>query len=155
MPFPTPSTLAWWLFPAVLLAVVLQSGLPLRYNARNVIVRWRSTLATVLGIGLVVAVYVLLQALAQGIERNSGNTGDPRNVLVVRKGSQAESSSLVTREQFRALLYLDEIARNDRDEPVISADRYRLKWLMTAGDVVSRIRTTASSGTICPVAGRA
>ena len=68
-------------------------ALPLRYNFRNVLVRWRSTLATILGVALVVAVYVLLQSLAIGLEKSSGNTGDPRNVMVVRKGSTAESSS--------------------------------------------------------------
>lgn len=97
-------------------------ALPLRYNFRNTVVRWRSTLSTLLGIALVVAVFVLLRALARGIELSSGNTGDPRNVLVVRKGSQAESGSLVSREMFRTLLYFDEVARNEKGEPVASAE---------------------------------
>ncbi|HVY70310.1 MAG TPA: ABC transporter permease [Verrucomicrobiae bacterium] len=97
-------------------------ALPLRYNVRNVLVRWRSTIATVLGIALVVAVFVLLQSLAIGIEKSSGNTGDPRNVMVVRKGSTAESSSLVTREQLRSIQYFEEIARNEKGETLISAD---------------------------------
>ena len=57
--------------------------LPLKYNVRNVLVRWRSTLATVIGIALVVTVFVLLRALARGIEMTSANTGDARNILVV------------------------------------------------------------------------
>jgi putative ABC transport system permease protein len=97
-------------------------ALPLRYSFRNVLVRWRSTLATVLGIGLVVFVFVLLQSLAAGIEKSSGNTGDPRNIIVVRKGSTAESASLISRETLRTMQYFDEIARNERGEPVISAD---------------------------------
>ena len=97
-------------------------ALPLKYNLRNVTVRWRSTVATVLGIALVVAVFVLLRALARGIEANGANTGDPRNIIVVRKGSQAESGSLITRNQFRILQYFEEIARNERGEPVISAE---------------------------------
>ena len=97
-------------------------ALPLRYNFRNVIVRWRTTVFTVLGVAAVVSVFVLLRALARGIESTSGNTGDPRNVLVVRKGSQAESGSLVTREQFRTLQYFEEIARNEQGEPVVSAE---------------------------------
>jgi len=96
--------------------------IPIRYHVRNVTVRWRSTLATLLGIALVVAVFVLLRALAAGIEKSSAQTGDPRNVLVVRKGSQAESSSLVTREQLQALQYLEGIARNTAGQPLISAD---------------------------------
>src|SRR3989441_7554961 len=96
--------------------------MPLKYNIRNAIVRWRVTLATVLGVALVVAVYVLVQALAVGLEKSSANTGDPRNILVVRKGSTSESSSLVTREHFKSLQYVAEIARNDRDQPLIAAD---------------------------------
>ena len=38
-------------------------ALPLRYNLRNVFVRWRTTLSTTLGIALVVSVFVLLRAL--------------------------------------------------------------------------------------------
>lgn len=97
-------------------------ALPLKYNVRNVFVRWRSTIATVLGIALVVAVYVLLQAMALGIEKSSANTGDPRNLIVVRKGSTSESSSLVSREQFRNLLYAPEVARNTQGEPLTAAD---------------------------------
>jgi putative ABC transport system permease protein len=97
-------------------------ALPLRYSFRNVLVRWRSTIATVLGIALVVFVFVLLQSLAAGIEKSSGNTGDPRNILVTRKGSTAESASMISRENLRDLQYFEEIARNERSEPVISAD---------------------------------
>jgi putative ABC transport system permease protein len=97
-------------------------SLPFRYSLRNAIVRWRSTLATVLGIALVVFVFVLLQSLAAGIEKSSANTGDPRNVLVVRKGSTAESASLISRENFKEIRYFDEIARNEQGEPLISAD---------------------------------
>jgi putative ABC transport system permease protein len=97
-------------------------ALPLKYNLRNVLVRWRSTLATVLGIALVVGVYVLMQAMAAGIERSSANTGSPEHLLVTRRGSTAESSSIVSREQLRALLYSPEIARNEAGEPLVSAD---------------------------------
>jgi putative ABC transport system permease protein len=96
--------------------------LPLKYNFRNVLVRWRTTAFTMLGIAAVVAVFVMLQALARGIETSSANTGDPRNLLAVRKGSQAESGSLVTREQFRVLQNFDEIERNERGESLISAE---------------------------------
>jgi putative ABC transport system permease protein len=97
-------------------------ALPIKYNVRNVVVRWRATVATILGIALVVAVYVLVQSLAVGLEKSSRNTGDPRNVLVVRKGSTAESSSQVTREQLRTLTYLPGIAQSAGGVPLISAD---------------------------------
>src|SRR6266849_6146061 len=97
-------------------------ALPLSYNVRNIFVRWRATLATVLGVALVVAVYVLVQSMAVGLEKSSSNTGDPRNVMIVRKGSTAESSSQVTREQFRLILYWDEIARDEAGQPLVSPD---------------------------------
>ena len=101
-------------------------ALPLKYNLRNVFIRWRATLATILGVALVVAVYILVQALAVGLEKNSANTGDPRNVMVVRKGSTSESSSLVTREHLRLLQYLPEVAVDDQKRAVLSADALTL-----------------------------
>ncbi len=97
-------------------------ALPLRYNFRNVIVRWRATVATVLGVALVVGVYVSLQALAVGLEKASAATGDERNLMVVRRGSAAESGSQITREQFNSIQYATEIARDAQDRPFISAD---------------------------------
>lgn len=97
-------------------------ALPLRYNVRNVFVRWRATLATVLGVAAVVAVYLLVQSMAVGLEKASSNTGDPRNLMIVRKGSTSESNSQVTREQLRTLVYLPQIARDSQDRPLVSAD---------------------------------
>src|SRR5215208_4230560 len=97
-------------------------ALPLKYNLRNVFVRWRATVATIGGVALVVAVYVLVQSLAAGLERSSRNTGDPRNIMIVRKGSTAESSSQVTREQLKIFQFLPQIARDDKNRPLLSAD---------------------------------
>jgi len=96
--------------------------LPIKYNAKNVVLRWRSTLATILGIAMVVAVYVMVQALAVGLEKSSANTGDPRNLMIVRKGSQSESSSIVTLEQYRSLLYSEWIEHDANDRPLVTAD---------------------------------
>ncbi|MGC8888152.1 MAG: ABC transporter permease [Verrucomicrobiia bacterium] len=97
-------------------------ALPIWYNIRNLFVRWRATAATIVGIALVVAVYVLLQALAVGLEKSSRNTGDPLNVIIIRKGSTAESSSQITSEQFRLIKYLPQIARDGEGMPLVSAD---------------------------------
>lgn len=97
-------------------------ALPLRYNIRNVFVRWRATVTTILGVALVVAVYILIQSLAAGLEKSGRNTGDPRNLMIVRKGSTAESSSQVNRTQLQTIRYLPQIARDDQGRPLISAD---------------------------------
>ena len=106
-----------WLFYAV-----LTSPIPALYNLKSVLVRWRATLATVLGVALVVTVYLLMQAMAAGLEKSSMNTGDPRNVMIVRKGSTAESSSQVSREQLRTIQYWPEIERDSQGRPFVSGD---------------------------------
>jgi putative ABC transport system permease protein len=105
-----------------LIYAVVTSPIPLPYNFKSVFVRWRSTAATILGVALVVTVFILLHAMAAGLQRSSANTGDPRNVMIVRKGSTAESSSVIMRDQFNVIEYLPQIARDAQGKPIISAD---------------------------------
>ena len=104
--------LAFGLYLAWLIYAIAASPIPLLYNLNSVFVRWRSTASTILGVALVVTVFILLNAMAAGLERSSANTGDPRNVMIVRKGSTAESSSVVMRDQFKVIEYLPQIARD-------------------------------------------
>ena len=110
--------------------------LPLRYNVRSVFVRWRATLFTVLGIALVVCVYVMVQSLAVGLEKAGASTGDPRNFMIVRRGSAAESGSQISREQAKIIQYQPEIARDSADRPVVSADTIVLVNLPRGGELI-------------------
>lgn len=125
-------------------------ALPLTYNLRNVVVRWRATVATVLGIALVVAVFVVVQSLAAGLEKATGNTGDPRNLMIVRRGSTAESGSQITREQFNILQYAPEIARDAQDRPLVSADTIVLlnlpRGAAAGGEANVTLRGVSSNG---------
>ncbi|HBP54491.1 MAG TPA: hypothetical protein DD687_00905 [Verrucomicrobiales bacterium] len=125
--------------------------LPVKYNAGNVVLRWRSTLATILGISMVVAVYVIVQALAVGLQTSSANTGDPRNLLIVRKGSQSESSSVVNLEQFRSLRYSEWIERDAQDQPMISTDvltLVNLPRLNGQGEANTMVRGIGAQGRV-------
>lgn len=97
-------------------------AIPLRYNLRNLVVRWRSTVATSLGIALVVAVFVMVMSLARGLRATYISTGDPRNLLVLRKGSTAESSSQIGLSEVRQIKYLTGIARDAQGDPLASAE---------------------------------
>jgi putative ABC transport system permease protein len=108
-------------------------ALPIRYSLRNVFVRWRSTLATVLGVAAVVFVWILMQALATGLETAGGTTGDPRNLLVVRKGSDSESTSQIGLDDVRSIKYSEEIARDESGKPLISADALVTAYLPRSG----------------------
>lgn len=100
-------------------------ALPLKYNLRNLVVRKGSTLATAFTIGLTVAVFLLVMALARGIDLTLSSSGEPLNVMVVREGSTAELNSSVSREQFNDLIYLDGVERED-DKPLATAETITL-----------------------------
>src|ERR1044071_453683 len=114
--------IAFALYLLWLLYAVFTSPIPFLYNFKSVFVRWRATLATVLGIALVVTVFLLMQAMATGLEKSSMNTGDPRNVMIVRKGSTSESSSQVSREHLKLLQCWPAVERDAQGRPVVSAD---------------------------------
>jgi putative ABC transport system permease protein len=96
-------------------------ALPLKYNLRNIIVRKGSTLATAFTIGLTVAVFLMVMALARGIDLTLSSSGEPLNVIVVREGSTAELNSSVAREQFNDLMFLDGVQR-EGDQPLATAE---------------------------------
>ena len=115
-------------------------ALPLKYNWRNLIVRKGSTLATAFTIGLTVAVFLLVMALARGIDQTLSSSGEPLNVIVLREGSTAELNSTVTREQFNDLTYLDGVAR-EGDQPLATGEMitliYKPRKGMTQGSNVT------------------
>ena len=96
-------------------------ALPLKYNLRNIIVRKGSTLATAFTIGLTVAVFLLVMALARGIDSTLASSGETLNVIVLREGSTAELNSSVTQEQFKDLIYLDGVAR-ENEQPLAAGE---------------------------------
>ncbi len=123
--------------------------LPLTYHLRNTVVRWRSSLATVLIVALVVAVCVVLQAMAQGIVQSTSATGDPENLIIVRKGSTAESSSIIMREQVQRIRFLPQIERDPGGNPLVSAEVVILANLQRAdgkGEANVTLRGAAPQG---------
>jgi putative ABC transport system permease protein len=96
-------------------------ALPLKYNLRNIVVRKGSTLATAFTIGLTVAVFLMVMALARGIDLTLSTSGEPLNLIVLREGSTAELNSSLTRENFNDLTYLDGVER-EGDKPLATAE---------------------------------
>jgi putative ABC transport system permease protein len=67
--------------------------IPIRYNLRSLAVRKATTIATALGIALVVFVLAAAQMLSYGIRNTLGKAGSADRALVLRKGADAELSS--------------------------------------------------------------
>lgn len=96
-------------------------AIPVSYNLRNLIVRKTTTIMTALGITLTVAVLLSVLALVNGLQTAFQSSGNPLQILVMRKGSNAELSSGVTREVFQDLKSMAGIARKD-NQPIASLE---------------------------------
>ena len=97
-------------------------AIPLSYNLRNLVVRRTTTLMTALGIALTVAVLLAVLALVNGLRVTLATSGDPRHVLVMRKGATSELTSLVTRTQFQDLKFKPGIATGSDGQPLASLE---------------------------------
>lgn len=96
-------------------------ALPLKYNFRNITVRKSSTLATAATIGLTVGVFLMVMALARGIDLTLASSGEPLNLIVLREGSTAELNSTLTRENLNDLKFLDGVVR-EGDQPLAAPE---------------------------------
>jgi len=96
--------------------------IPLKYNIRNLRVRWVTTLMTVLGTALVVWASVLTFGLVDGLDHALTTTGDPLDMIVMRQGSNDETSSTINAQTAREISNLAGIARNSEDQPLCSSE---------------------------------
>jgi len=97
-------------------------AIPVSYNIRNLKLRKGLTVMTALGIALTVTTAVFILALLAGLNRAFVSTGDPLNVLVLRKGSQAELSGGFDAALFPTLKTLPGVAKDSHGEPMASAE---------------------------------
>jgi putative ABC transport system permease protein len=108
--------------------------IPLAYNLRNLVVRKTTTLMTAAGIALTVAVLVSSLALVEGLRATFANTGNPLQILVLRKGSNSELGSSVTRESFSVLRTMRGITRDSSNEPMVSLEMTQVINLPSVDD---------------------
>ncbi len=97
-------------------------AIPIAYNLRNLTVRKATTIMTALGIGLTVAVLAAVLALVNGLRIAFQSTGNPLNVIVMRKAANSELTSGMTREQYQDLKAKPGIARSASGEPLTSLE---------------------------------
>jgi putative ABC transport system permease protein len=97
-------------------------AIPLTYNFRNLVVRKTTTIMTALGIALTVAVLLAVLALMSGLQISLHSTGDPLDILVLRKGSDSELMSNMERTDYQTLKVLPGIARDAKGEPLASLE---------------------------------
>lgn len=97
-------------------------AIPVAYNFRNLVVRKTTTVMTALGIALTVAVLLSILALVNGLRTTLASSGDPLQLLVMRKGSESELVSNFTRTQFQDLKFKSGIAAGKDGQPLASLE---------------------------------
>src|SRR5258708_7294258 len=97
-------------------------AIPLSYNWRNLVVRKTTTLMTAAGIAMTVAVLLAGLAFVAGLQSAFEATGDPLRVLVLRKGGNAELTSLLTQQQFQVVKTFPGIATGRDGQPLASLE---------------------------------
>jgi len=96
-------------------------AIPLIYNVRNLRVRAGATVMTALGVALTVAIAIFIMMLLSGLDQAFHSTGNPLNVMALRKGSDSELTSFMSNDTFLALKTLPGVA-TDKDDPLISGE---------------------------------
>ena len=101
------------------------AGLPQRWGASSVIV---------VGIAGVVGVLVAMLAMGEGFKATLNRTGSDDSAIILRGGSQAETNSVITRDQVPLISSLDGIARGSDGKPLVSPELSQVVNLPSRSD---------------------
>lgn len=96
--------------------------IPLKYTLRNFWTRRLTTGITIFGIALVSFVFSAVLMMAYGVQKTLVSTGSDENVIVVRKSSNGEISSIITNETVNIILTLPYVAKAADGAPISSAE---------------------------------
>ena len=108
--------------------------IPLNYVARNLWARRLTTGLTAGGLALVVFVFATVLMLDAGLKRTLVTTGEPDNVVVIRKGAETEIQSGVQRDQARIVEMDAAVAVGPGGERMVSKETVVLISLLRSSD---------------------
>jgi putative ABC transport system permease protein len=91
--------------------------IPVAYNLRNLAVRKTTTIATAVGLGLVVFVFASSLMLAKSVEQTLGRSARADVAIVLRKGSDAEMMSGIEEQQIGLILSNADVAKRSDGKP--------------------------------------
>jgi putative ABC transport system permease protein len=97
-------------------------ALPLSYSLRSLFARRLRTALTVSVIALVVVASTLFLSLISSLQRTLVTTGDERNLIVMRKGSDNDGSSQLSLQALQDIRFFEGIERAPDGEPMISPE---------------------------------
>lgn len=96
--------------------------------------RWGASSVIVVGIAGVVGVLVAMLAMGAGFEATLKQTGNDSTAIILRGGSQAETNSVITRDQVPLVSALPGIAKGPDGRPAISPELSQVVNMVTRAD---------------------
>ncbi|MET0327492.1 MAG: ABC transporter permease, partial [Luteimonas sp.] len=96
--------------------------------------RWGASSVIVVGIAGVVGVLVAMLAMGEGFKQTLGSTGDDTSAIVLRGGSQAETNSVITRDQVPLISSLAGIAKDAEGRALLSPELSQVVNLPSKSD---------------------
>ena len=122
----------------VVLLLLLSIGkVPLRYNFRNLTIRWKTTIMTALAFTAVIALLTVMMAFVNGMQRLTNGTGQPGNVLVLSDGATDEIISNLTVGDLSDIENLPEVVR-ENGRPMTSRETFFVANQPVPGGVEGR-----------------
>jgi putative ABC transport system permease protein len=109
-------------------------GLIANYNLRSMIVRKGTAAMTAMGIAMVVAVFIMTMAIAQGFRGALVASGSNENAILLRKGATSETVSAVLKPQLPLIESMPQIARTADGHALASPELVVIISLPRASD---------------------
>ncbi len=97
-------------------------ALPLTYNVRNLLVRKLSSSLTFAVVATLVLVLCVLLSFAAGIRASLAASGWPENIIVLKPGATAESTSIITPDEFGRVVQTPAIAQDASGRLLVSQE---------------------------------
>ena len=117
----------WALLAGAVAAIALLwavGRVPLRYNLRNLAIRWKTSFMTAMAFTLVIAILTVMLAFVNGMRRLTDGTGRPGNVIVLSDGSTDEVFSNLAVGDLSEIENLPNVLRDAKGRPMASRETY-------------------------------
>jgi putative ABC transport system permease protein len=106
---------------------------PIKYNIRNLRARWVNTTMAVLGTAMIVWSSCALFSLVEGLQHSLRISGEPLDLIVLRKGADSETSSGFDADKADKIPNLAGIARDDAGRPLAALELVNIPVVERSG----------------------
>jgi hypothetical protein len=111
-------------FGLLILLLITAGKVPVRYNLRNLVVRWPITALTGIAFTVVVGLLVVMLAFVNGMYQLTQGSGQPGNVVVLSDGATDELFSNLGFSDLADVERQPTVLRTEAGEPMCSRETY-------------------------------